>query len=180
MRHAIGPRRELGQRTLFNLLGPLTNPAGATNYLLGVYDPTLTEPMAQVLHEMGARAAYVVHGAPGLDELSLAGPNRISRLHEGVVRTYDFDAAELGLKSAPLAEILGGSAEENAAITLGILRGEIQGAKRDAVLLNAAFALSTECGDLPAGLEEARASVDSGNALRVLERFIDKSRSFAG
>jgi anthranilate phosphoribosyltransferase len=184
MKNAIGPRRELAARTVFNILGPLTNPAGATNYLLGVYDSALTEPMAQVLHEMGARAAYVVHGAavggaPGLDELSLAGPNRISHLHEGKVRTYDFDAAELGLTPAPLAEIVGGSAEENAAITLGILRGEVQGAKRDAVLLNAAFALSTECGDLPAGLEEARASIDSGNALRVLERFIEKTRSFA-
>ncbi len=178
MKNAIGPRRELAARTVFNILGPLTNPASATNLLVGVYDPALTEPLANVLGQMGARAAFVVHGAGGLDELSLAGPNRISHLHEGSVRTYVLDAAELGIANAPLAELLGGSAEENAAITRSILRGETQGAKRDAVLLNAAFALSTECGDLPAGLEEARDSIDSGKAFAVLERFIEMSNSF--
>lgn len=179
MKNAIGPRRELAARTVFNILGPLTNPAGATNLLLGVYDPALTEPMAQVLRQMGARAAYVVHGAGGLDELSLAGPNRISHLHQGQVHTYDFDAEELGLTNAPLAEILGGTAEENATITRAILGGTLHGPKRDAVLLNAAFALSTECGDLQAGLAEARESLDSGNALRVLEEFVRKTRDFA-
>lgn len=179
MKNAIGPRRELASRTVFNILGPLTNPAGATNLLLGVYDPALTEPMAQVLQQMGARAAFVVHGSGGLDELSLAGPNRITHLYEGAVRTYDFDATELGLSRAPMEELLGGAADENAAITRAILRGELRGAKRDAVLLNAAFALSTECGDLQAGLEEARASLDSGNALRTLDRFVAKTQSFA-
>lgn len=178
MKNAIGPRRELAARTVFNILGPLTNPASATNLLVGVYDPELTEPMAHVLQQMGARAAYVVYGAGGLDELSLSGPNRVSHLHEGKVRTYTFDATELDLPRAPLSELLGGNADENAAITRAILRGELRGPKRDAVLLNAAFALSTECGDLPAGLEEARASIDSGKALDVLEQFIAKSNSF--
>lgn len=178
MRHAIGPRRELAARTIFNILGPLTNPANATNLLVGVFDPKLTEPMAQVLGQMGARAAFVVHGAGGADELSLTGANRVSHLHNGEVRTYDFDAQELGLARAAISELVGGTAEENAAITRGILAGEIHGAKRDAVLLNAAFALSTECGDLAAGLEEARASIDSGAAQRVLDAYIRQTQSY--
>jgi len=180
MRHAIGPRRELAARTIFNILGPLTNPANATNLLVGVFSPSLTEPMATVLGQMGARAAFVVHGAGGTDELSLTGPNRVSHLHEGNVRTYEFDAQELGLARAGIAELVGGTAEENAAITRGILAGETCGAQRDAVLLNAAFALSTECGDLAAGLEEARASIDSGSALAVLESYVRKTQSFLG
>lgn len=180
MRHAIGARRELAARTIFNILGPLTNPAGATNLLVGVFDPKLTEPMARVLGQMGARAAFVVHGAGGTDELSLTGPNRVSHLHEGRVRTYEFDALELGLARAGIDALIGGTAEENAIITRGILTGEIQGTKRDAVLLNAAFALSTECGDLPAGLAEARASIDSGSALHVLESYVRKTQSFLG
>jgi anthranilate phosphoribosyltransferase len=179
MRHAIGPRRELAARTIFNILGPLTNPAGATNLLVGVFDPNLTEVMAEVLGQMGARAAYVVHGAGGTDELSTAGTNRISHLHGGTVRTYDFDPAELGIARASVQDLVGGTAEENAAITRGILNGEIHGPKRDAVLLNAAFALSTECGDLPGGLAEARQSIDSGAARAVLDAYVAKTQSFA-
>ncbi len=179
MRHAIGPRRELAARTIFNILGPLTNPAGATNLLVGVFDPSLTEVMAQVLGEMGVRAAYVVHGAGGTDELSSAGVNRVSHYRNGQVRSYDFDPVELGFTRATVHDLLGGSAEENAVITRGILSGEIHGPKRDAVLLNAAFALSTECGDLAAGVDEARQSVDSGAALRVLDGYVRMSHSFA-
>jgi anthranilate phosphoribosyltransferase len=178
MRHAIGPRRELAARTIFNILGPLTNPASATNLLVGVFDPKLTEPMARVLGQMGARAAFVVHGAGGADELSLTGANRVSHLHNGEVRTYDFDAQELGLTKTAISELVGGTAEENAVITRDILAGEIHGARRDAVLLNAAFALSTECGDLAAGLEEAKQSIDSGAALRVLDAYIKKTQSY--
>jgi len=178
MKYAIGPRREMAARTVFNILGPLTNPANATNLLIGVYDPKLTEPMAQVLGKMGCRAAYVVHGANGLDELSLTGTNRVSHLHEGQVRTFELDPTDLGLPRATLNDLLGGDAEENAKIVRGILSGEIQGPKRNAVLLNAAAALSTECGDLAAGLEEARASLDSGAALRVLDAFVAKTQSF--
>jgi len=179
MRHAIGPRRELAARTIFNILGPLTNPAGATNLLVGVFDPSLTEVMAQVLGQMGARAAYVVYGAGGADELSLTGANRISHYQAGQVRTFDFDSAELGIQRATMHDLVGGSADENAAITRGILGGEIHGPKRDAVLLNAAFALSTECGDLAAGMEEARQSIDSGAALRVLDAYVRMTQSFA-
>ena len=107
MRHAIGPRRELAARTIFNILGPLTNPAGATNLLVGVFDPNLTEVMANVLGQMGARAAYVVYGAGGTDELSIAGANRVSHYHAGNVRTYDFDPAELGIPRATVQDLIG-------------------------------------------------------------------------
>jgi anthranilate phosphoribosyltransferase len=176
MRHAIGPRRELAARTLFNILGPLTNPANATNLLVGVFSPALTEPLAQVLEQMGARAAFVVHG--GTDELSLAGPNRVSHLHNGRVTTYEFDALSLDLPRAGLDELSGNTAEENAAITRSILDGSQHGARRNAVLLNAAFALSTESNDLAAGLAAARYSIDSGSALRVLDAYVHKTRRF--
>lgn len=178
MKYAIGPRRELAARTVFNILGPLTNPANATNLHIGVYDPALTEPMAQVLGQMGARAAFVVHGADRLDELSITGPNRVSHLHNGGVKTFELDPTALGLPRATIADLRGGDAAENATITRGILRGEIHGPKRDAVLLNAAAALSTECGDWDAGLQEARASIDSGAALHVLDAFVTKTQSF--
>jgi anthranilate phosphoribosyltransferase len=180
MRYAIGPRREIGQRTIFNVLGPLTNPAGATHQLIGVYDPALTEPMARVLGALDSKAAFVVHGADGLDELSTTGVNRISRLEkDGQVTTYDFDPAELGLNRATLDDFAGGTPEENAQITHDILSGKDKGPRRDIVLLNAAAALSIDCHDWPAGLAEARESIDSGKALGVLNTWIEKTNSFA-
>ncbi len=179
MRYAIGARRELAARTIFNILGPLSNPANATNLLVGTYDANLTEPMAKVLGQMGCRAAYVVHGADGLDELSITGVNRVSHFHNGAVRTFTLDPAEWGFPRATLADLKGGDPADNAALTRGILAGEIQGPMRDAVLLNAGVALSTECGDFQAGIEEARASIDSGAALRVLDAFVAKTQSFA-
>ncbi|MBX3012280.1 MAG: anthranilate phosphoribosyltransferase [Caldilineaceae bacterium] len=178
MKFAIGPRRELAARTVFNILGPLTNPASATNLHIGVYDPALTEPMAQVLGQMGARAAFVVHGADRLDELSVTGVNRVSHWQNGAVQTFDLDPTALGLAPATIADLRGGDAEENAQITLGILRGEIHGPKRDAVLLNAAAGLCTEGRDWQAGLQQARTSIDSGAALRVLDAFVQKTQSF--
>lgn len=178
MRHAIGPRREMGQRTIFNALGPLTNPAGATHQLIGVYDRALTEPLAIVLGALGSKAAYVVHGSDGMDELTTTGPNYISRLAGGKVESYEFDAAALGMKKARLEELVGGTPEENAQITLDILSGKDQGPRRDIVLLNAAAALALSCNDLAAGLEEARESIDEGHALRTLEAWIEKTNSF--
>lgn len=178
MRFAIGARRELAARTIFNILGPLSNPANATNLLVGTYDPKLTEPMARVLGQMGCRAAYVVHGADGLDELSITGVNKVSHYHNGEVRNFELDPADLGLRRATLADIQGGDPAENAAITRGILGGEIHGPMRDAVVLNAGVALSTECGDFAAGIEQARASIDSGAALQVLNAFVAKTQSF--
>jgi anthranilate phosphoribosyltransferase len=182
MRHAIGPRRELATRTVFNILGPLTNPANATHQVIGVPSPALTEPMAHVLGQMGSKAAFVVHGTTndgrGVDELTTTGPNRVSHLHEGKVTTFNLDASELGLPRAILDDLMGGNADENAVILRGILSGEIGGPKRDVVLLNAAAALSTECGDWKAGLDEAAQSIDSGAALRVLDQFVEKTQSY--
>jgi anthranilate phosphoribosyltransferase len=178
MRHAIGPRREIGQRTIFNILGPLTNPAGATHQLLGVYDGALTEPLAQVLNALGSKGAYVVHGADGLDELSTAGVNRVSQLKNGEVTTYEVDGQSLGLPRARLADFQGGTAAENAQITRDILSGKDQGPRRDIVLLNAAAALSVSCNDWAAGLKEARQSLENGGALYVLEQWIEKTNSF--
>lgn len=178
MRFAIGPRRELAARTIFNILGPLTNPASATNLLVGTYDPDLVEAMAQVLGQMGCRAAYVVHGADGLDELSLTGVNKVSHFANGTVRNFELEPATFGLSRATLADLKGGDPAENAAITRGILRGEIHGPMRDAVLLNAGVALSTESGDFMAGIEMARESIDSGAATRVLDAFVARTQSF--
>lgn len=180
MRYAIGPRREIGQRTIFNVLGPLTNPAGATHQLIGVYDPALTEPMARVLGALGSKAAFVVHGADGLDELSTTGVNRLSRLDgNGRVATTDFDPADLGFERATLDDFTGGAPEENAQITRDILSGQDKGPRADIVLLNAAAALSLDSADWAAGLAAARLSIASGAALRALDAWIEKTNSFS-
>ena len=182
MRHAIGPRRELKQRTIFNILGPLTNPAGATHQLIGVYDPALTEPMAHVLGELGARAALVVHGHGGFDELTLTGENRVSHLRPtGQVETYTLNPADYGLQPPTSPDDMrGGDPAENARLLRGILSGELTGPRHDTVLLNAAAALAAETGDLPAALDLARHSISSGAALAKLDALIARSQSFAG
>jgi len=177
MKHAIGPRRELGQRTIFNILGPLTNPAGATHLMMGVFDPALTEPIAEVLGELGNHA-YVVHSSDGLDELTTGSINRISHVN-GQVTTFDLDPTELGLQKATREDLQGGGAQANAKILRAILAGEDTGPRRDVVLLNAAAALSTESGDLKAGLVEAGKSLESGAALAKLDALVEKSQSFA-
>jgi anthranilate phosphoribosyltransferase len=178
MRHAIGPRRELGQRTIFNLLGPLTNPAAAGHQLMGVYDAALTATLAEVLRALGSRAAYVVHGADGLDELSTTGINRISALRDGQVRTFNFDPTSIGLPRATLDDLLGGAPEENAAITREIVGGYDRGPRRDIVLLNAAAALSLESGDWAAGLAAATRAIDSGAALQTMDNWVGMTNSF--
>jgi len=178
MKHAAGPRKEIGQRTLFNILGPLSNPAGADVQLIGVYDPVLIEPMARVLGQLGARAAFVVHGYGGLDELSPLGPNRVSHLRpDGSVETLTLDPADLGLSFEYHDDLRGGTPEENARTLRGLLAGEANGAKRAAVLLNAAAALGAESGDLRTGLEMARQSLESGAALAKLEALIAFGRT---
>jgi len=175
MKHAIGPRRELGVRTIFNLLGPLTNPAGASAQVLGVYDAALTEPLAHVLAALGGKAAFVVHGAGGLDELTTTGPNRVSALRDGHVETHTLDPADLGFPRAQPPELRGGNAQENAAITRGILSGGLNGARRDVVVLNAAAALVAggRASTLPEGIRLANQSLDSGAAQRVLVHLIE-------
>lgn len=172
MRHAMGPRRELGMRTIFNLLGPLTNPAGATRQLLGVYSARWVEPLARVLAALGSERAVVVCGARGLDEAGLEGENQLALLADGRVELRRLSAADLGLRCAPHAALRGGDAEENAGILRAVLAGE-QGARRDAVLLNAGLALLAAGEvELPAGVQRAAEALDSGKALAVLEHFI--------
>jgi anthranilate phosphoribosyltransferase len=142
---------------------------------IGVFSPELTEPLAGVLGRLGSPAAIVVHGHGGLDELSLSGPNQVSELRGGVVRTFALDAPDLALRRADPAELKGGDAADNAVITRRILSGQEQGPKRDAVLLNAAMGLAVPDGDWPAALQRARASLDSGAALLALERLIQVS-----
>ena len=178
MKHAIGPRREMGVRTIFNILGPLTNPAGATRQIMGVYDPSLTSPLAQVLGKLGAQAAFVVHGADGLDELSTTGINRVSHLRDGWVKDFALDPAELGLPGARLEDLRGGTVEENAQITQAILAGE-QGPRRNVVLLNAAAALVAggAAGDFEEGLQRAAEAIDSGRAREKLESLVAFSQT---
>ena len=179
MKHAIGPRRELGQRTIFNLLGPLTNPAGATHQLIGVYNPALTATLAQVLGELGGQAAFVVHGYGGLDELTTSGPNRVSALRDGRVQTYDLDARSLGLRPAGPDELRGGDPQENAVLLRGVLEGRDRSVRRDVVLLNAAAALATRHGDLRLALDEAQQALESGAALARLDALAAYSQKFA-
>jgi anthranilate synthase/phosphoribosyltransferase len=177
MKYAIGPRKEIGQRTIFNILGPLTNPAGANIQLTGVFAPILTEPMANVLNELGSRAAMIIYGAGGTDELNTCGVNRISHLKDGVVKTYDLDPTELGFSIATMEDLRGGTPDESAAMMHEILGGKLQGARRESVLLNAAGALAAETGDFKSALEEAAASLDSGRALAKLNALVDYSKS---
>jgi anthranilate synthase/phosphoribosyltransferase len=178
MKHAIGPRREMGVRTIFNVLGPLTNPAGASAQVLGVYDPALTEKLAGVLRTLGSQAAFVVHGAGGVDELTTSGPNRVSALRAGRVDTYTLDPTELGFARADPAQLRGGDAEQNAAIIRGILSGALGGPPRDVVALNAAAALVAggRATTLQEGVRLASHSIESGAAQRVLAQLVEFTR----
>jgi anthranilate phosphoribosyltransferase len=176
MKHAIGPRREIGIRTVFNVLGPLTNPAGAQAQLIGVYSEGLTELLANVLKNLGSKRVFVVHGEDGEDEISITGRTRISELCDGAVRTYYISPEDFGMRKAPLKEIIGGDAKENAGILVSIFNGE-KGAKRDAVILNSA-AVVTAAGiakDIKSGLKIAAESIDSGKAKRKLDNLVKHS-----
>jgi anthranilate phosphoribosyltransferase len=185
MKHAVGPRRELGMRTIFNILGPLTNPAGATHQLIGVYDPALTEPMARVLGLLGGQAAFVVHGQRGLDELTTEGSTRVSHLNRGCVRTFELRAAGLGLREAGPADLRGGEPAENATMMHNVLSGADRSPRRDVVLLNAAAALALpRAGDDPVAaireaISEAEYSLDCGAALEKLDALVELSQSLA-
>ncbi|PLX83595.1 MAG: anthranilate phosphoribosyltransferase [Desulfuromonas sp.] len=170
MRHAIGPRREIGIRTVFNILGPLTNPAGADRQVLGVYQEDLVEVMANVLVELGCRKGFVVHGMDGMDEVTLTGPTRVGEIRDGAVTLSTVEPEDFGLTRCKLSDLQGGDATRNAAIVRAILDGE-KGPRRDVVLLNSAFALVAAdlAPDLPAALERAASAIDSGEALARLE-----------
>ena len=179
MRYAIGPRRELGQRTIFNLLGPLTNPAGATHQLMGVYDGALTGTLARVLGALGCEGAYVVHGADGLDELSVTGVNKVSYLRKGQVSTFELDPQELGIPYARLEDLAGGDPAQNAGITRAVLSGEDRGPRRDVVALNAAAVLGVQDNDWQGGLAQAYESIDNGAALEALDCWVAKTKGYA-
>ncbi len=174
MKNVIGPRREMGIRTVFNLLGPLTNPAGAQIELMGVFSRELCPVMAAVLGELGAMRAWVVHGSGGLDELALSGTSWVSEWDGNRVENFQVTPEDFGLSPAPLSDIEGGDPGENAAITLAILRGE-KGPKRDMVILNTAAAiyLCGRAGDLKEAAGIARESIDSGRAMDVLNRLVE-------
>jgi anthranilate phosphoribosyltransferase len=181
MKHAIQPRREIGIRTIFNLLGPLTNPAGATHQLIGVYDGGLTEPIARVLKNLGLVRAMVVHGTDGLDEISLTSATRISELSDGEVKSYEFVPESLGFARCRIEDLAGGSAEECAAIVRDVLSGE-RGPKRDMVLINSAAALyvAGAAASLEKGASLAAASVDSGKAKEKLDLLIRMTHESGG
>ncbi|MBN1231033.1 MAG: anthranilate phosphoribosyltransferase [Anaerolineales bacterium] len=178
MKHAIGPRRELAQRTIFNLLGPLTNPANASHQLIGVYDSSLTEMMAEALQLLGVRSGLVVHSENGLDELTTLGSNRVSHLNNGKVTTYELNAADLGLNKATTEDLQGGSPKENAGIFRNILDGKDQSPRKDVILLNAAAALANVTGSIEEGLVKARESLESGAALEKLNALVTQSQSY--
>ena len=174
MKYAAGPRQEIGLRTIFNLLGPLTNPAGATAQILGVYSPDLTEKMANVLGRLGTREAFVVCGEGTFDEISICGTTRVSHLKEGNVSTFEMTPEEYGFKRAAPEAIRGGNARENARIIRAILDGE-KGAKRDIVLLNAAaaFVAAGLDGSFKEGIERSKDSIDSGRAREKLDSLVN-------
>jgi anthranilate phosphoribosyltransferase len=177
MKHAAAARKELGIRSIFNMLGPLTNPAGANCQLLGVYAPQLTEMFAEALRLLGSRRALVVHGHDGLDEVSVCAPTRVTELKDGLIRTYDIDPERyLGRRAEP-AEVAGGDPLFNAAITRRVLDGESGGA-REVVLLNAAAALMAAgaAERFEDGIRLAAASIDSGAAGRKLENLVQFTR----
>jgi len=179
VRHASEVRRELGIRTLFNLLGPLANPAGVTHQLVGVYDGALTETVAHVLQLLGREGAMVVHGGRGEDEISLAGPTRVSELRNGEVRTYTIDPSAFGAKTAELDALRGDDPSQNAALLRAVLAGH-QGAPLEAVCVNAGAALYvTEAeASLADGYHAARRSIESGVATQVLDRFVAFTQSW--
>ncbi len=173
MKHAIGPRREIGVRTIFNILGPLTNPAAADCQVLGVYREDLVEKLAHVLKKLGCRRGYVVHGCDGMDEVTLTGESIIGEVGPDGVKVYKVTPEQFGLERAPLTELHGGDAQGNAVIVRDILSGK-DGAKRRIVLLNAAYALlaAGKVQDVAEGIRLAAETIDSGSGLKQLERLV--------
>jgi anthranilate phosphoribosyltransferase len=174
MRHAVGPRREIGVRTIFNILGPLTNPARSQHQLVGIYDAALTAMMATVLYNLGGKRAFVVHGSDGLDEITTTGATTISELRQGKVHTYTVQPQDFGVPCDSPETLRGGNAQYNAELTLRLLRGE-QMSQRSIVLLNAAAAIAagTEERSIADCLPLARQALDSGAALHKLEKLRD-------
>jgi anthranilate phosphoribosyltransferase len=173
MKYAIGPRKQIGIRTIFNILGPLTNPAGANSQVLGVYSRELVEKMANVLKNLGVRKAWVVHSEDGMDELSVSAPTFVCELDGGKLRQFSVKPEDFNIKRAKLSDIRGGNAKENAAIISKILEGE-KGARRDAAVLNAGAGLyiGQKAKDVQGGIKLAEEAIDSGKAKGKLKELI--------
>lgn len=173
MKHAAGPRKELGIRTVFNMLGPLTNPAGADRQVLGIYDGSRTSTIAEVLRELGSKRALVVSSREGLDEISISSPTRVSELKNGEITTYDLQPEDLGLQTYPLEAMIGGDPQTNAEIVRRVLQGE-RGAHRDVVLANAGACVyvSGLADNVREGVAIAAEAIDSGKAYAKLEQLI--------
>lgn len=171
MKYAIGPRREIGVRTIFNILGPLTNPAGVKSQIVGVYAADLTGLLARALGNLGITHAFVVHGLDGLDEITITDKTKVSELKDGTVKDFFVHPSDFGLATGKAADLKGGDAKENAGITMDILKGR-KGPRRDIVLLNAAagLAASGKAKDVQEGIRLATESIDSGAALKKLEQ----------
>jgi anthranilate phosphoribosyltransferase len=178
MKHAIGPRREIGIRTIFNVLGPLTNPARADRQVLGVYRADLVETLARVLAGLGCRRGFVVHGDDGMDELTLTGATQVAEICDGQVTLATVTPEQFGFGRCPLSELQGGDAVQNAAIVRAVLSGE-PGPKRDVVLLNAGFALVAAgvADTVATGIDRARTAIDSGAARGRLEQLVTLTNS---
>ena len=174
MKRVVSPRREVGVRSIFNLIGPLTNPAGVKRYLLGVFSKDYVDKFAKALKNLGVKKAFVVHGEGGIDEVSVEGETYIAEVSEEGIRTFMFSPEELGVKRKPLREVKVNSPEESVKVALSVLKGE-EGTPRDIVLLNASFGIlaSEMANDLKEAFEMAKESMDSGKALKVLERYVE-------
>lgn len=181
MKHAIGPRREMGVRTVFNLLGPLTNPAGAKSQLLGVYDEQWVRPVADVLNKLGSDHVIVVHGHDGMDEISISGPSQIAELKSGEVREYTIDPQQFGLQAGPLESITVDSAEQSLEMINKVLDNQ-PGSARDIVLLNAGAAICVAgmADSIGAGVELAKAVIANGAAREKLAALVKFSQRFEG
>ncbi len=181
MKYVAPVRKELGIRTVFNFLGPLTNPAAADTQVMGVCDEALVEPLAHVLANLGVKRGMTVYGTDRLDEISISAPTKVCEFENGNFRSYEIRPEDFGMKSAPREEIVGGTGADNAKISLGILKGEIKGAKRDIVLLNAGFGLylAGKANSPAEGISLAAEIIDSGKALEKLNEFIAASNEGA-
>ena len=177
MKHAIGPRKEIGIRTIFNILGPLTNPAGADRQVLGVFKEELVEPLAGVLQKLGCQHGFVVHGSDGMDEITLTGSTKVAEISDGKVSSYTITPEQFGMQRCALADLQGGDVAANADIVRAVLSGS-PGPKRDIVLLNSAYALVAAgvCTDPQAGIERAVQAIDSGEAMICLKSLAEQTQ----
>ena len=177
MKYVAPIRKELGIRTVFNILGPLSNPAGANMELMGVFDESLVEPLAQVMSELGVNRGMVVYGQDSLDEISMCAPTSVCEIKEGWFQSYEITPEQFGYERCEKSQLTGGSPEENAEITMDILEGREKGAKRQAVCLNAGAALyiTGKAASIEEGVRLAERLIDDGSALKKLKEFIEES-----